>query len=97
MSKEKLYFEDIDHTICKPLSGYIEDAKSEGLKSITLVEAIPDNQTTDYIWCTAHGEVIGRDDCKKSICSLYSSKSGRGVCSERGNLYLHGEEVIFEV
>ena len=96
MEKEKLYFENIDATMCMPLSIYIEDAKLEGLKSITLVEAIPDNVTTDYIWCTYHGDVVGRDDCKKSICSAYSSTSGRGVCVNRGKLYLHGERVTFK-
>lgn len=28
---------------------------------------------------------------------LYSSKSGRGVCEHRGQLYLHEEEVIIDV
>ena len=97
MEIEKLYFENIDATMCMPLNIHIEDAKLEGLKSITLVEAIPDNVTTDYIWCTAHSEVSERSECKKSNCSAYSSKSGRGVCSNRGKLYLHGEEVTFNV
>jgi hypothetical protein len=97
MAKEKLYFESIDDTSCYPLSDRLNDAKLEGLKKVTLVEAIPDNDNVDYIWCGHQGEVGERQECKKSICSYYESKSGRGVCRHRGNLYQHGEEVTFDV
>jgi len=97
MAKEKLYFESIDDTSCYPLSDRLNDAKLEGLKKVTLVEAIPDNDNVDYIWCGHQGEVGERQECKKSICSYYESKSGRGVCKHRGNLYQHGEAVTFDV
>ena len=97
MQKEKLYFLNIDDTNCYPLSDRLNDAKIEGLEKITLVEAIIDNENPDYIWCGYQGEVTEREDCKKSICSYYESKSGRGVCKHRGNLYQHGEEIEFSV
>lgn len=97
MKTEKLYFKSVDDTICSSLESHLEDAKDEELKEITLIEAIPDNDNVDYIWCTHHGEVTERSDCKKSICSHYESKSGRGICKHRGHLYSHGEEVTFAV
>lgn len=96
MAKEKLYFESIDDIWCSPLKGFIDDAKNEKLKEITLVEAIPETDK-DFVWCTHEAEVIEQFMCKKSECPYYSSKSGRGVCEHRGNLYLHGEEVKFDV
>jgi len=57
------------------------------------IEAIPDNDNKDFVWCSYYGEVTERQDCKKSMCSHYTSKSGRGVCSNRGKLYKHGETV----
>jgi hypothetical protein len=95
--KEKLYFLNIDDTNCYPLSDRINDARIEGLEKVTLVEAIPDNDNTDYIWCSHYGEVVDRDQCKKTYCPHYESKSGRGVCKHRGNLYCHGDEVTFDV
>lgn len=97
MKSEKLYFKDIDSTTCSSLSDMLNDARLDGLETITLVEAIPDNGTTDMIWCTYNGEVVEKSECKKSLCSYYSSKSGRGTCANRGNLYLHGEEIVFNV
>jgi len=93
----KNYFQDIDSTHCQPLEGFINDAKFEGLKEITLLEAIPDNGSSEFIWCSQLGECVERQDCKKSLCSYYESKSGRGVCSNRGQLYFHGDEVKFEI
>lgn len=92
-----LYFKSLDDTFCEPLDGFMNDARAEGLSEITLVEAIPDNNNQDYVWCTYYGECVEKSDCKKSICPYYESKSGRGVCSNKGHLYQHGEEVTFKV
>lgn len=94
---EKLYFKSIDDTTCHSLESHLDDARSEELTEITLVEAIPDNDNPDYIWCIHHEQVTERHDCRKYACSSYSSKSGRGVCKHRGNLYSHGDEVTFKV
>lgn len=96
-NKERMYFGSIDETMCHPLDWFTHDAKLEGLKEITLVEAIPDNETKDFIWCNHFGDVTERSLCKKSQCEAYSSKSGRGACEHRGNLYSHGEEVTIDV
>jgi len=93
----KLYFEDVDSTTCHPLDYFIHNAKIEELNKITLLEAIPDNDNPDYIFCGFAGEVAERCDCSKKYCDQYKSKSGRGKCSLKGNLYQHGEEVTFNV
>lgn len=97
MKNEKLYFKNIDSTHCMPLEAFVDDAKDDELEELTLLEAIPDNDNTDYVWCSQSGEVTEKYMCKKSECTSYESKSGRGVCSNRGNLYRHGEEVTFKV
>jgi hypothetical protein len=97
MAKQKLYFSSIDDTSCYTLADRLNDAKLEGLDEVTLIEAIPDNSNPDYIWCGHQGEVGEREGCKKAICPFYKSKSGRGVCKHRGNLYQHGEEATFKV
>ncbi len=97
MSKKKYYFESIDDTICYELSYHVINAKDEGLQEITLVEAVPDTETKDFIWCSEHAEVTERNMCRKVECESYTSKSGRGVCSHRGKLFLHGEEVKIQI
>lgn len=95
--KPKLYFPNIDSTHCEPIEGLLAEAKYDGLKELTVVEAIPDNGTSEFIWCVQHGECVEKQNCKKALCSHYESKSGRGVCSNRGQLYFHGDEVVFEI
>lgn len=97
MSREKLYFRSIDDNTCHSLAYHMDDAKNEELKEITLCEAIPDNDNTDYIWCRKVEAVEEKEYCNKSLCKEYCSKSGRGVCEHRGNLYTFGEEVTFKV
>lgn len=97
MSKPKLYFKSIDDIFCEPIEGILDEAKFEGLSTITVLEADPDFDNKDYIWCTHYGEVGERSSCKKAVCPYYESKSGRGKCSNRGYLYSHGKEVTFDV
>jgi len=97
MKTEKLYFKNIDDTTCYDLQTRIEDAQDEGLEKVTLIEAIPDNGNSDFVWCMHHVDCIEKNECKKSVCDYYKSKSGRGKCENKGNLYLHGEEVTFAV
>lgn len=89
--KEKLYFTSIDDTFCMRLEDLSKDELEE--LDFELIEAIPDNNNPDYIWCTHFEEARGRSECSKSQCYAYSSKSGRGKCSQRGSLYQHGEKV----
>lgn len=97
MNEEKKYFKSIDDTFCSSLDNFINEAKNDGLKEITLVEAIPDNNNTEFVWCSHYGECIELHLCKKSECSKYTSKSGRGKCSNKGKLFSHGEEVTFKI
>lgn len=97
MKNKKMYFRGIDSNFCESIEGILADAKSEGLNKITVLEACPDNNNPDFIWCLSSGECEERYACKKALCDSYKSKSGRGVCSNRGNLYQHGKEVVFEV
>ena len=94
---KQLYFSSNEETMCYDLEYHLHDARLDGLKEIKLIEAIPDNETKDYVWCTEFGEVTERSLCKKSQCEMYKSKSGRGVCEHRGKLYQHGEEVIIKL
>lgn len=103
MSKQKkqYYFKSIYDETCHDLEYYLDDciseAKEAGKDEFTLIEAIPDNDNPHYVWCTHYLEVVDRDQCRKSFCPHYESKSGRGVCQHRGNLYEPGEEVTFKV
>ena len=97
MKLKKLYFRSIEDKFCKPLEGFIHDAKIDGLDKITLIEAIPNFQDPEHIFCGHEGEVVERQECKKAQCASYSSVNGRGVCEHRGRLYQHGEEVEFDV
>jgi hypothetical protein len=97
MAKEKLYFKSINDTTCHSLEYHLDDARDEDLKKITLIEAVPDNDTPNYVWCTHYEDTEEKSLCSKKNCPAYTSKSGRGVCEHRGKLFLHGEEVEFEV
>jgi len=93
--KEKMYFRDINENICKSLDNHLSDAQYEGLNEIALIEAKP-NTDSHYIWCLQYG-AVDRSHCKKDYCKLYESKSGRGVCANRGKLYSYGNEVTFKI
>lgn len=95
--KEKLYFRDVESTICVNLQTHLEDAEDEELTEVTLFEAILDNHNVEHIFCGYMGEVTERQECKKAVCSHYESKSGRGVCKHRGDLYRFGKEITFKV
>lgn len=91
-----LYFRTIDSTNCETLENIIHDARLDELDEVKVLEAVPDDNTADHVWCTIY-DAVSRCDCKKSLCPAYESKSGRGVCSNRGQLYFHGEEVTLKV
>lgn len=93
---DKKYFESIESEICYPLSYHIEGAKINGLKEIKLFEANED-KIDGVVWCDLMEATGDKSECNKKQCELYHSKSGRGVCSHRGKLYEHGEEVTFKV
>lgn len=98
MKKEKLYFQNENAEVCNPLEYFLHDAKLDGLKEITLIEAIPSNSVNDHVWCTYFLAVSERSECRKSICNKYeSNKSGRGTCIHRGKLYDHGESFTFKI
>lgn len=98
MKKQKLYFKDVDSTICHPLSYHLTDAIADEETEITLVEAFKDKTEKDYIFCREVGEAGERSSCNKRECELWSpNKSGRGVCASRGSLYWFGDEVTFNV
>ena len=75
----KLYFRDIDSEFCYPLGDHIAEAIDDELEEVTLVEAVPDFDNKDYIWCTIDGVCVERSECKKAYCTGYQSKSGRGI------------------
>lgn len=93
----KLYFKSIDDVFCYPLEDHLREAKDDGLTEIELVEADPDFDNPNYVWCSYAGATCERSECRKSVCPYYESKSGRGMCANRGRLFQHGETVKFEV
>ena len=93
----KLYFKSIDDTMCFPLENHIDEARENELSEITLIEAIPDKETKGVIWCKFNAECINKSQCKRVHCMDYTTKTGRGKCDHRGQLYLHGDEVNFKV
>lgn len=97
MMGNKLYFKSIDDTQCYSLQDHLIEAAEEELDEVTLVEAVPDDGTSGYIWCSYDGQVAEKNECKKAFCPKYESKGGCGVCSKRGKLYLHGTEETFKV
>ena len=95
MKKQKLYFGGDDSHV-ESLEDHLRYAKDEGLSEIKLFEAIEYNES-DYTWCIEAGMPVEKHQCKKSCCSSYASKSGRGVCNYRGQLYKRGELKTFSV
>ena len=65
---QKLYFRSIDDNTCHSLEYHMDVARYEELEEITLVEAIPDNDNPDYVWCTHYENTEERNQCKKSFC-----------------------------
>ncbi len=90
------YFRNVYSTNIETIEDILHDAKLDELTSVTVLEANPDNDTSEYIWCGIY-DCVERCDCKKSLCSSYESKSGRGKCKNKGKLYTHGKEVTFKV
>ena len=97
MKIEKLYFKNTAHTDCFSLSKHKEDAKKEGLEQIVLVEAVPDTENPNRIFCEHYGGTTNKKYCNKSSCSSYSSKSGRGSCDKRGVVFRYGNELTFKI
>lgn len=99
MSKVKFYFENVDSEICYQLEHFIDDAKAQGLKTVTILEAEEDDSMPEYVWCAFDGSTADKSCCNKKSCNAYRSKSdnGKGKCEYRGKLYSHGDEVTFDV
>lgn len=87
MSKVNYYFESEEDNTCYELKHFIFNAKREGLDFIKLHTAIVDTELPDLHFCGYKGEQVERCMCKKVNCSDYTSKSGRGVCNYRSQLY----------
>lgn len=95
-AKDKFYFKSIDSEICYTLQSHIIEAKEEGLEEVTLFEAI-ETKVEGIVWCGLLDVSLEKSECNKKECDSYNSISGRGVCSYRGKLYEHGEEVTFKI
>lgn len=95
MAKDKYYFINEDAESCYPLSFHIELAKHENLETIELIEAIPDFDNPDFIWCSFVGEAGEKTECNKT-CDEYIPVKGKG-CKHKGKLYEYGEKVKFIV
>lgn len=97
MDKVKLYFRNENSSFCSDLESFKIDAKHEGLKEIELVQAIPDNGSSDLVFCLYHGDVEEKQLCKKSNCSHYLSERGKRKCEHKGKLFLYGDKVKIKI
>lgn len=96
MKETKFYFRTVDSTNVETIEDILHDARLDELSEVTVLEADLDNDTSEYVWCGIY-DCVQMSDCKKSLCSAYESKSERGKCKNRRNLYFHGKEVTFKV
>lgn len=97
INEDKMFFSSVDENHCYPLCVHLDNAIDSMEETITLIEAIPAGKNTGMHWCKEFGEVVEHFDCTKAACSSYTSKSGRGVCKNRGKLYEHGAEININV
>ena len=94
---KKFYFEDEDANVCMPLEHFLDNAKSEGLKEITLIEAIESSEDY-YCWCKLNSSVVCNDDCNKLGCFFYEpDKDDCKKCRHKGVLREFGNKVVFDV
>jgi len=97
--KKPLYFASEHELIPIALSAHIDQAKEDGIKELTLFEAIEDKDEKAFIMCGHNMQVNAKSECNKDMCPHYFSKykSGRGNCLYRDKLYKAGKEVKFEI
>ena len=84
MSK-KSYFRNIDDEFCYPLQKHLDDAKEEGLETIELYEAIPDDSIKGFFFCNHFVMVCEKekDTCGR-ICEGYAPRNGKsGMCKHQ--------------
>ena len=78
----KLYFREIDDEFCYPLQKHLDDAKEEGLETIELYEAIPDDSIKGFFFCN-HFNMVSekeKDTCGRT-CEGYAPRNGKsGIC-----------------
>jgi len=99
MKKQIYYFKDDDSDeMSHSIEYLLEEAVEDGLKTILLYEAIPDNSEPDYVWCSEKEATTEKSECKKSQCCYYKPRNGKnGVCEFRRRLYTSGTPHLFEV
>jgi hypothetical protein len=95
--KYKFYFGSKDDEYCHTLEALIAEAKQNGEKEIEVYEAVPDHSQTDFFFCTSLEEVVDHEECKKSECEYYESKSGRGVCMYRRLCSTAGKKITVKI
>lgn len=97
--KKPLYFASEHELIPIALSAHIDQAKEDGIKELTLFEAIEDKEEKTFIMCGYDLQVNAKSECNKGMCPHYLSKyqSGAGNCWYREKLYKAGKEVKFEL
>lgn len=95
--KLDLYFKEKDSTTCYPLEDYINEAKEEGLTEIELIEAIPELDNSEYTWCTYYGDIVEKQECRKSICTHWDRYKKSNICANRGKLFRYGKKVKISI
>ena len=93
---KKQYFRNEDSNVCMSLEDCLNEAKSDGLEQVTLIEAIHSN-VSEYRWCKSLGAVVEKSECGKAVCSYYEKPKKGNACENKGKFYTYGEEVTFNV
>lgn len=93
---QKITFESEDALWVSTFDEIIDMAKADGKSEVSAYEAVPYNGSEDIVWCDLY-ESVERSECTKKSCSSYESKSGRGVCKNRGKFYQFGEMVTIKI
>lgn len=94
----KLYILDGDDS-CHTLHDYLVDAKSDGLSTIDLSEAVLDkDRNKTMVWCSEYGYAREKYECNAKECNFYHrSNNGNRFCDFRGKLYTKGKDITFDV
>jgi len=85
MSK-KYYFKEKNDTVCYPLADFLNEARSEGKKEITLFLAVPDRSVPQYVWCSEYENATERTACNNA-CPHWQKNGNSQLCQHRGRLY----------
>ncbi len=88
----QLYFYDNESVFCTDIEGIYDEMSLNNVTSKTVFKAIKDD-SKDYFWCKAIGEVGENGECGKSCVHYEPRNKKSGICTHKGTCYFHGDPV----